>query len=117
MKRSAIARLKDMLRAIDAAAEMCDGVDFATYRSDIKLRFAVERCVEIVSEASRHVPEEAKARFPETPWPEIAAIGNKLRHEYNRLDDAIVWSVVRRGLPELRPVIAALIAQAENDAR
>lgn len=96
MKRPAIARLRDMLGAIDAAAEMRDGVDLATYRSDIKLRLAVERCVEIVSEASRHVPDDAKARFPEAPWPEIAAIGNKLRHEYNRIDDAILWSVATR---------------------
>ena len=109
MKRSALARLHDMLRAIDAAAEMCDGIDLGAYRADLKLRFAVERCIEIVSEASRHIPEAGKSRFPDIPWPEIAAIGNKLRHEYNRLDDAVVWSVARRGLPELRAVVVALI--------
>src|ERR1700730_11423704 len=52
------------------------------YRRDIKLRRAVERCVEIISEASRHIPMQMKVDFPEHPWEEIASIGNLLRHHY-----------------------------------
>jgi uncharacterized protein with HEPN domain len=98
-----------MLQAIDAVREMVGDVDFAGYRSDIKLRLAVERAVEIVSEASRYVPEPGKARFPGIPWAEIAAIGNKLRHEYQRVDDTILWKIATRSLPQLRPVVLALI--------
>ena len=112
MKRSAVARLQDMLAMIDAAAELIEGSDFAAYRSDLKLRLAIERCIEIVSEASRHVPAEPKARFADIPWPEIAAIGNKLRHEYNRVDDVILWRVASISLPSLRPVIAPILADA-----
>lgn len=115
MKRSVIVRLNDMLAMIDAVAEMTDGTDLARYRSDLMLRLAVERSVEIISEASRHIPENQKARFPETPWPEIAAIGNKLRHEYQRVDDAILWSVTQRALPELRLVVTTLIREGETN--
>lgn len=97
---------------IDTVAEMIEGRDFAAYRADIQLRLAVERCVEIVSEASRHVPETDKARFPDVPWPEIAAIGNKLRHEYNRVDDVILWRVASIALPALHPVISVLLIDA-----
>ncbi len=57
-------------------AEMTQGVDVEGYREDFKLRKAVERCVEIVSEASRNIPDALKTKFPDQPWHEIAAIGN-----------------------------------------
>lgn len=41
---------------------------------------ALQRAIEIISEASRHIPEETKARHATTPWRRIADIGNTLRH-------------------------------------
>jgi uncharacterized protein with HEPN domain len=93
---------------------MVAGVDFSNYRHDYKLRRAVERCVEIVSEASRGTPNELKAEFAKQPWPEIAAIGNLLRHGYDRVDDLIMWKIATRSLPELRPTIVAAIKRAEQ---
>jgi uncharacterized protein with HEPN domain len=46
-----------MLENIDAVAEMVDGLDLADYRKNLMLRRAVERCVEIVSEASRGISD------------------------------------------------------------
>ena len=91
---------------------MTAGVNLATYRQDIKLRRALERCVEIVSEASRRIPDELKAEFPDVPWPEIAAVGNLLRHSYERVDDVILWKIATRSLPELRPTIVSMIERA-----
>lgn len=114
MKRSAVIRLRDILAAIDAVAEMIAGRDLGQFRSNLQLRLAVERCVEIISEASRHVPADDKARFPDVPWPEIAGIGNRLRHEYGRVDDIIIWQVATRSLPELRPIVVAILDAASN---
>ena len=58
MNRSQFIRLCDIRDAIDEIEEMSSGADFASYKEDRKLRRATERCVEIISEASRHVPEE-----------------------------------------------------------
>jgi uncharacterized protein with HEPN domain len=80
IKRSHLVRLRDILENIDAVTEMTAGVELAVYRGDFKLKRAVERCVEIISEATRHIPGDWKAQFAEQPWHEIAAIGNLLRH-------------------------------------
>lgn len=109
MKRTQLTRLGDMLEAVDAVAGMIEGVDLTGYRRDYKLRRAVERCVEIVSEASRYLPERMKSEYPEHPWPEIAAIGNLLRHEYQRVDDFIMWKIASRSLPSLRRALVAMI--------
>ncbi|TXM67368.1 HepT-like ribonuclease domain-containing protein [Methylobacterium sp. WL120] len=112
MKRSAIARLTDILTMSDAAADIVAGRTFADCRRDLVMRLAVERRVEIVSEASRHVPPDAKTHFPAVTRSEIAAVGNKLRHEYNRIDDLILWKIATASLPELRPIIAAILSEA-----
>lgn len=114
MKRSALVALRDMLEAIDAAAEMVDGADLGRFRADRQLRYAIERCLEIASEASRRIPDDSKARWPDVPWPEIAAMGNRLRHEYGRLDVVLVWKAATTSLPDLRPVIAALLDEIDR---
>jgi uncharacterized protein with HEPN domain len=114
INRPHLIRLRDILENFDAVAEMTAGVEFDAYRRDVKLRRAVERCVEIVSEASRNIPDGMKAEFPEQPWPGIAAIGNLLRHHYERVDDFIMWKIATRSLSELRPIISKLIQRAES---
>src|SRR4051812_46192809 len=99
---------------IDDVAELIAGMDLDAYRADMRTRRAVERCIEIVSEASRHIPESDKVLFPTVPWPDIAAIGNILRHEYQRVADPVIWRTASRSLPELRPVVLQLIEQVES---
>jgi uncharacterized protein with HEPN domain len=110
VKRSHLVGLRDILEAIDAVAEMVTDVRLEDYRRDYKLRRATERCIEIISEASRKIPEDWKVRFPDQPWAEIAAVGNLLRHEYGRIDDLIMWKIATRSLPDLRSAIVAMLA-------
>lgn len=103
-----------MMDAIDAVAEMIQGADLTAYRRDLKLRRAVERCMEIISEASRRLPPELISGYPDEPWAEIAAVGNLLRHEYQRIDDTIMWKIASRSLPALRPAVAVMLANADE---
>jgi uncharacterized protein with HEPN domain len=73
--------------------------------------------VEIISEASRHLPHELKARHPEIPWPKVASIGNVLRHNYENIAAEVMWALVRDDLPTLEKVCRAeLTAAASADA-
>lgn len=107
--RSIRPRLLDILQSIDIVEKAIAGRDYATFQSDAVLRLAVERAIEIVSEAVRHVPESDRASHPDIPWRNIIAIGNKLRHEYQRIDVDIVWEIAHAHLPALRPVVAAIL--------
>lgn len=71
------------------------------------LRQAIERNIEIISEASRRLPPAMKARHPEVPWRDIAAIGNILRHEYPAINHDIIWRVATE---DMRPLAAAIDA-------
>jgi uncharacterized protein with HEPN domain len=108
-------RLLDILETVDAVAAITAGLDFRSYSADYKTRRAVERCVEVISEATRHLPLAWKSDFPAIPWREIAAIGNLLRHEYYRVDDLLMWKIATQSLPELRPVIVQLQSRPAPD--
>ena len=102
-------RLGDILENIDIVTAAVDGRDFDDFAADPILRLAIERAIEIISEAVRHIPENTRNEQPDVPWRNIIAIGNKLRHEYHRVDADIIWEIARRYLGELRPVIEAIL--------
>src|SRR5215207_4329882 len=53
--------------------------------------YAVTRCLEIISEASRRLPEELKARHPSIAWKQMAGAGNVYRHDYEDVAARYVW--------------------------
>jgi len=75
-------RLRDMLDAIEQIERMLAEKTLEDLNGDRYLRAAYERFLEILSEASRHVPPDLKDAFPDIPWRRIADIGNHLRHAY-----------------------------------
>jgi len=72
---------------------------------------AVTRCLEIISEASRRLPDELKARHPSIAWRQMAGAGNVYRREYEDVAAQYVWDTVRRALPPLRAVIEVELAR------
>lgn len=115
MTKGVIARIRDMLETIDQLEQAIAGKTFQDFQRDWLLRKAAERGVEIISEASRHLPKDLKARHPYPRWRHVAGIGNVLRHEYHRVEDQIVWTVVQDELPRLRAHLETMRAEVEDD--
>jgi uncharacterized protein with HEPN domain len=85
-------------------------------QADRVVRAAFERFLEILSEASRHVPQALKQTAPQIPWQNISAIGNHLRHAYDRIDAKVLWDIHVKGqLLELRAVVQEFIRTMEAD--
>jgi uncharacterized protein with HEPN domain len=99
--------LRDILHHIDLAANFSAGFDHASFIRDIKTVYAVTRCREIISEASRRLPDNVKARHPAIGWKQMAGAGNVYRHDYEEVAAEFVWETVERALPPLRIAIEA----------
>ena len=102
--------LVDIQNSLGEIRDFTDGMDFAAYRIDAKCRAAVERKFEIIGEACTRLRD----RFPESyskidSGPQIVGFRNRLIHGYDNVDDAIVWDIVTRKLPELTLQVEALI--------
>jgi uncharacterized protein with HEPN domain len=97
--------LEHIQEAVAAIDDYMANRTFEDFDADRMLRDAVERRIEIISEASRRVPATMKARHPEVPWRDIAAIGNILRHEYPAVSRTIIWRIATG---DVRPLAAAV---------
>jgi uncharacterized protein with HEPN domain len=98
-------RLADIVEAIGRIHRVLDGVPLEAFEQDWEKRWLVERGIEIISEASRHLTEEIKARQAEIPWSKIAGIGNVLRHAYDHIAPDVLWKLARDDLPALEKVL------------
>jgi len=101
--------LRDILHHIDLATQFVKGFDIETFMPDMRTVYAVTRCLEIISEASRRLPADLKVRHPKIAW--MAAAGNVYRHDYEDVLAQLVWDTVQRALPPLRAVIEEEIAR------
>jgi len=56
--------LNDIRHHIAVAQTFVAGMSYDAFRDDLRTTYAVTRCLEIISEASRRLPDELKARHP-----------------------------------------------------
>lgn len=97
--------LRDILHHIDLAIQFVEGFDRNTLKADLRTVYAVTRRLEIISEASRRLPDELKSRHPAFSWRQMAGAGNVYRHDYEDVAAQFVWETVQRALPPLRAVV------------
>jgi uncharacterized protein with HEPN domain len=102
-------RLRHILREIDGVAATIAGKAFADFSGNYVLERVVERAIEIISEAAKALPPDLRETYPGVQWQPIIAIGNRLRHEYYRLSHERLWEIATIYLPDLRPVVLAML--------
>ncbi len=102
--------LTDVLESGRSVRGWCQHRTFAEYEADRQLRRAVEREFEIIGEALHRL-----ARLdPDTAGhigelSRIVAFRNRIIHGYDTVDDATVWGIVDRHLPQLLAKVETLL--------
>ena len=108
-------RLRHIIEQIDGISAAIAGHDFATIGTSFLYQRALERAVQIISEAAKELPEELRSRYPVAKWGPIIRIGNLLRHEYYRIDPEDMWEIATIHLPQLRPIVEAMLKALPED--
>jgi uncharacterized protein with HEPN domain len=98
-------RLQDILDNIEAARSFVGQGSYDDLIRDRKTRYAVERALEIISEASRRLPDDLRNRHPEIDWRALAGLGNVYRHDYDAIDARLIWESIERRLEPLQRVV------------
>ena len=103
--------LLDIRDNILLAEEFTRGLTLDQFKADRRTFYAVCRCLEIVSEAARRLPEAVRNRHPDLPWRAIMGVGNVYRHEYDNVVEEIVWRTVLQSLAPLLEAIERELAE------
>ena len=114
MKREYLFFLKDILDAIEKIEEFIDDMNFEEFIKDDKTVSAVIRKLEIIGEATKYLPAELRRKYPDLPWSSMAKLRDRLIHGYFVVDHEIVWNVIKKELPLLKPKLEKILKELES---
>jgi uncharacterized protein with HEPN domain len=100
-------RLRDVIENIDRIREYVSGMDAASFAASTIARDAVERCFGRISEAAVKLDTYMDERYPAIPWVDVRRLGNVLRHDYDDVDEELVWGMIDTDLAPLRTACEA----------
>lgn len=95
--------------AIAAIRHILKNRTLEEFSDDLLLRVGTERLLEIISEASRFIPEETKTGATSINWRRLADLGNQLRRAYHRIEPARIWVIVQNDLDPLEDFVQTLV--------
>lgn len=104
----------DILEAIDHIDSFLGDMSFEGYQADLKTKSAVERKMQVITEASVRLGTEAPRLCPNLDWEGFRGMGNILRHAYHRIDDKVVWDTVKLELPAMRKAVMKALLHKEE---
>ncbi len=109
MSRSAVVYVKDIFEFMERAEEYIDGYTMEEFILDKKTSDAVIRCIEVIGEASKNIPDNIKKEFPSIPWRDMAGMRDKVIHGYFIVDFENVWLVVKEDIPKIKQKIKQVL--------
>lgn len=109
MSRDISIYLTDILTYMEYAEEFTKGKKEKEFLKDRKTSFAVLRCIEVIGEATKHIPEEIRDKYPSIPWKDIAGMRDKVIHFYSGVNYQKVWLVIKEDIPKLKPEIKKIL--------
>lgn len=105
---------EDILEGIELIESFVAGMDLAAYEADMKTQSAVERQLQIITEAAKRLGSDAADLCPGPDWRGFCRMGDFLRHGYHKVDDRIVWNTVKEELPPMRGAVTTALAKLNS---
>ena len=112
--REIVDYLADILGAIVEVEEFVSGMTYEEFAADKKTANAVIRSLEVLGEATKHVPATFRHKHSEIPWGKMAGMRDVLIHDYMGVDLKTVWKVAQERLSEIKPLIEGLTVKGGN---
>ncbi len=109
MKRDFLVYIDDILNAMDQAEIFVAEMSYEQFENDLRTIYAVTRALEIVGEAARRLAPDFRDLYPDIPWKDMAGMRDRIIHGYDMVDLRIVWDVVKKDIPQIRPLIQRIL--------
>jgi len=105
MNKDYLPYLNHILDSIKDIESHIKSVSRKKFLSSVKTQDAVIRKLEIIGEATKHIPSKVRKKYPEIPWKQIAGMRDRLIHVYFDVDLDLVWRILKADLPKLKKQI------------
>ena len=115
MKRQFKLFVQDIKDAMDSIETFISDMGFDEFLQDDKTKSAVVWKIGVIGEATKNIPQSLRTKYKQLPWKGMAKMRDKITHFYFGIDYKIVWAVVKRELPEIKPHIEKILTDMEAD--
>jgi uncharacterized protein with HEPN domain len=115
-KRTPLDYLQDILVAMEDICSFVVDMDYEVFAQDKRTNYAVVRALEVIGEATKHVPKEVRQRFADVPWRDMAGMRDKLIHSYFGVDLERVWETATQDVPVLIPLVREVLDDLEYNS-
>ncbi len=107
--------VRDMIECCGKITDYTAGLERETFFGTSVVYEAVLWNLSILGEAATNIPDPVKGDHPEIPWHAITGTRNRIIHGYPAIDDATIWEIIQEGIPELKPLLHALLDETTGD--
>ncbi|MDV7340415.1 DUF86 domain-containing protein [Terasakiella sp. A23] len=94
-----------MILAIEKIETYVQGMTRNGFLSDDRTIDAVIRNLEIIGEATHHIPNKVRKSHRAIPWATLRHMRNFLAHEYFAVDPKIIWETVSKDLSAIKQAL------------
>jgi uncharacterized protein with HEPN domain len=102
MNKTAEHYIAEIKVCIELIQQYTDGINEESFSQDVKLQDAVLRRIQLIGEIAKRIPAEEKLKYSKVDWKSMAGMRDKIVHDYESVDFAIVWDVVINEIPKLK---------------
>jgi uncharacterized protein with HEPN domain/predicted nucleotidyltransferase len=106
--------LNDILENINYAIEFTKDMDYKEFLRDIMTKDAVSQCFIIIGEASKYLDDDFKEKYNSIPFKKLEEIENSLLYQYWDVDYNLIWKMVKKELPKLKPIIEKILKELDK---
>jgi uncharacterized protein with HEPN domain len=106
--------LCDIMECIKRIKHYSRGLNFNSFAKDTKTQDAVVQNIEIIGEAVKKLPSSLTRKYSQIPWKEMARTRDKLIHDYFGVNYEILWNIIKKELPKLKPQIEKIISTIDR---
>ena len=103
--------LDDIKKSMEFALSFTLEMTLDDFQNDEKTQYAVIRCLEVIGEAVKRIPEDFREQHPVIPWRAMAGMRDRLIHGYDVVDNEIIWITVKDTIPGILEKISHLIVE------
>lgn len=121
-KKSERIVLQKMLRYCDEIAQILKKHHFdrEEFENDVEFQFASGMCIIQLGELVARLNEDFMKQYSDIPWRQIRGMRNIYAHDYDVIDNDMVWETITEEIPELKEklqIIFNIVYARETDDR
>lgn len=103
--------LTDILDSLEKIELFTQNLVYESFVGNIKTTDAVLRNIEVMGEASKHIPDEIRELYPQIPFKKIAGMRDKLIHDYLGINYKLIFETIKTRFPELKEIVRAALKE------